>query len=196
MSDVMVFIAILGFVFTFPILIAFRVIKSLRISGDKNSLRLFVIGGAFALVYFVYTAFYPTDDICRDKYERYTELRFPRSGKFVAKSASILSDLNGSFNDCFLVEMEHDDYNKQLAEIIKANKFQSNDSFLVYTVHYKKVIGKRNDLQYSYTFSDGRKAYIFLGFMNDGKSVLFNVVGRQSEMNKLLPVTGHHFKYN
>lgn len=196
MSDVLVFIAILGFVFTFPILIAFRIIKSLKTSGDKTSLRLFVIAGSFALVYFVYAAFYPTDDICIDKYERYTELHFPRSGKFIAKSASLLSDLKGSFNDCFLVEMSHSDYNKQLRGIIEGKKFQPNDSFLVYTVHYRKVMSKAKGLQYAHTFSDGSKAYIFLGFMNDGRSVLFSVVGRQSELKKLLPVVGHHFKYN
>lgn len=192
MGKVIVFIAILAMIFVFPVLIAFRAFKSLRAKGDKKGLRTLVIGGAAGLVYLFYTAFYPTDGICKDRYERYTSLKFPRTGNIVEKEASIINDIKGSFTDCYLVEMSKKDYKKALEDITAQKKFQQHDSFLVYSSQYKKVARAVKGKIFDKVFSDGSKAYIFVGFLNDGYSVLINIVGRQSELHKLPPVINHN----
>lgn len=191
MINAVIFIVILAMVFVFPILIAFGTMKSLRAKKDKKGLLLLVILCAAGLVYFVYAAFYPTDGICVDKYERYTALKFPVSGKILEKEASIINDIKGSFTDCYLVEMNEADYVAALDSIIAQNKFHQHDSFLVFSRQYKKVEKKLDGRGYRHVFSDGSKAYIFMGFLDDAHCILVNIVGRQSEMSALPPVVNH-----
>lgn len=191
--NALIFSIVLIFIFIFPVLIAFKVIRSLKKSGDKKTLRLVVVGGALGLVYLAYSAFYPTDGICIDKYERYTGLAFPRSGEIDEKDASIMN--KGSFTDCFLVEMSKKDYEKALNNIINNGKFQPHDSFLVYNEQFRNIEAKLKERKFSYKFSDGSKAYIFMGFLDDGQTVMLNIVARQSERNKLPPISNHQLQY-
>ncbi len=151
---------------------------------------LLALGVGLGLAYFVYSAFYPTDGICMDRYERYSSLKFPRSGKILEKEASMINDIKGSFTDCYLVRMSPKDYNQSLDKLRASGKFAYNDSFLVYTPQYKKVESRAGGT-FAYMFSDGSKAYTFLGFLNDGKTILINIVGRRSELHKLPPVSNH-----
>jgi hypothetical protein len=191
--NALIFTIVLIFIFIFPVLIAFKVIRSLKKSGDKKTLRFVVIAGALGLVYLVYTAFYPTDGICIDKYERYTGLNFPKSGAIIAKDASISG--KNSFADCFLIKMSANDYQTALKKIIDNNKFQPHDSFLVYSDQYKEVEKKLENRTFSKRFSDGSKAYIFLGFLDDKETIMLNIVARQSERSKLPPVINHRLVY-
>jgi hypothetical protein len=191
MFKVLVFIAILVMVFIFPLLLVINAVKSLQAKGDKKGLRLLAIGLGFGLAYLVYTAFYPTDGICVDKYERYTSLRFPSKAEIVAKEASIINDIKGSFTDCYMIRMRRKDYVAAMEKIIAAGKFQQHDSFLVFNTQYRKVASEMQGRKYARVFSDGTKAYTFMGFLDDSETVLINIVGRQSEMNKLPPVVNH-----
>ncbi len=192
--NALIFTIVLIFIFIFPVLIAFKVIRALKKQGDKKTLRLVVVGGALGLVYLVYSAFYPTDGICIDKYERYTGLNFPRSGEIGAKDASIMN--KGSFTDCFLVTMTNEEYKTALEKIVSNGKFQSHDSFLVYNEQFRAVEEKLEGRKFTHKFSDGSKAYIFMGFLNDEKTVMVNIVARQSEKNKLPPVSNHQLVYS
>lgn len=191
MGNITVFVLILVMVFVFPFLLGWGMFKSLKAKGNNKELRLFLLACSLGLVYFVYSAFYPTDGICIDKYERYTALYFPRSAQIIEKEASIINDIKGSFTDCYLIKMGHKAYLKTLDSIILQQKFKNHDSFLVYNSQYRKVEKKLGGQKYRHVFSDGSKAYIFLGFLDDGKSVLINIVGRQSALTDLPPVKDH-----
>ncbi len=125
-----------------------------------------------SVIYFVYTAIYPTDDFYKDEFKYYFKTDFPASGEILDKDASY-PDFHGDYVAAFVMTVNQKDYSNLI------NKFRSDKR---YTIDKSLVRGSKQLDNISSEFEQDKQVISFscleeehdlsIGFYKDNKIVV------------------------
>ncbi|MCW3126104.1 MAG: hypothetical protein JWO03_1762 [Bacteroidetes bacterium] len=127
---------------------------------------LSIIGSEF---FAVYTALYPLDSFYKEDFEFCTKLKFPESGKIIAKDATY-PDFHGEYSSDAVVSISESDFYSLLNKV-NADTFFRTDTIMGWrSEHYKKVtagIETRDILRIA------TRGQATIGFLKDKKRIIF-----------------------
>lgn len=121
--------------------------------------------------YFIWTAFYPTEDFYKDEFKNVTQIEFPKKSKFIYKTATF-PDHFGDYNSVFLLETTQEEIEKIKIQIEKL-KFEQIKEDKWHSHETKTAIQKTKTKikhQYNYEVEGGKNYYVAL--FDDNKTVL------------------------
>ncbi|RPD45391.1 hypothetical protein DNI29_18590 [Hymenobacter sediminis] len=181
MSIVLLILFTFTLILLLPLGIAWAIYRWLHKRVSLRAARYFLVLPStllLLLAYFVYTAFYPTDDFYEQEYVRVTSLPVPASVRVVAKDASY-PDQHGDYAACARFEVSSEEYESVLLSVsadrhFTSTNFQSDSSFIgseSFSIATKGI----HPADYYRTFSKGvvqENAYQFIGFLKDHRTVI------------------------
>jgi hypothetical protein len=164
------FVYLVFFILLLPVLLASLIYWWLNRKGYRFlGLLIFVsiIGAEF---YAVYTAFYPHDSFYKDDFEYCTKLKFPGSGKIIAKDVEY-PDFHGAYSLDALVYLSESDFNSLLDTVKKDQEFKIDTAYSWRGTYFEQVT-KGVDM------NNVDKVFVVqgvaaIGFFNDNKTIVF-----------------------
>ncbi|WKN41426.1 hypothetical protein [Tunicatimonas pelagia] len=135
-------------------------------------LRLLALTPIILFIYAVYDSFYPSDDFYKEDYEEVTSQKFPENGKILSKSASF-PDHFGDYNSAALIEIDSSECQILQARLVENNFEEDSIEFSSTERRYveKELSGRIYEVQLKKEINEGK--YYFVGFLSDGKSIVY-----------------------
>ncbi|MFN0187505.1 MAG: hypothetical protein ACKVQV_02255 [Bacteroidia bacterium] len=146
--------------------LAYLVSRWLTKKGYKKTGITILTTVTISIVYFSYTAFYPTDSFYEDEFEDNTGLDFPLTGNILFKNASY-PDQHGDYSATALFKVSKKDFNHILTAIQSDNKFLIDTTPFTFNlaISNTKIMencftkcytlnGKDSDLNFTISFND------------------------------------------
>ncbi|MET4107214.1 hypothetical protein [Hymenobacter sp. UYP22] len=167
-------------ILSIPFGICWNIYWHFRKKGKRKAARIFagLLGcGLLVVSYFVYTAFYPTDEFYEKEFQHIAGLPFPKSGEILTKDASY-PDQHGDYSACALVEVSPQEYQAILQRIAQDSSFAATSlatDIPVRSDSFIKVAGNVTTESYAKRYSKGssvQHAYQFIGFLADRKTII------------------------
>jgi hypothetical protein len=126
------------------------------------------------LGYFIYSAFYPNEGFYVKEFENNTAMAFPASAVIIKKDATY-PDIHGAYTSKAIVRLSPQDYQTVYQKLSADPVFSADTSayhFLEETIDFFEA--KDIDLNKINTILIGvREAQFKVGFVNDGKTIIF-----------------------
>ncbi|MBC6697974.1 hypothetical protein [Hymenobacter sp. BT190] len=151
------------------------------VKRSQKAARLFLfLPVAISLItgYFVYTAFYPTDDFYEKEFHQITSLPFPKAGSIIDKDASY-PDQHGDYSACARIEVPAPVYQHILHQVTTNTTLSlvtyAYDSTFISSEPFTAVAGNIEPALFAYRLSGGSSAmnaYRFIGFLTDRKTII------------------------
>lgn len=153
-----------------------RLIKNGKITVQKSKLinRLYIILIILLAIFSTWTAFFPLNGFYRNEFEYNTELKFPDSGKIIAKDSEY-PDLHGDYGAAAIFEVNELDFIKLKGDLQRNENFQvdtTNQRIGITRVYDELTKGINHD-NIEIVFFNKNKEWFKVAFMNDGKTIIF-----------------------
>ena len=128
--------------------------------------------------YFIYTAFYPTDDFYEKEFHQITSFPFPKEGRITDKDASY-PDQHGDYSACARIEVPAPVYQHILHRVATDTTLSrvtyAHDSTFISSEPFTAVAGNIEPALFAHSLSGGSStmnAYRFIGFLTDRKTII------------------------
>jgi hypothetical protein len=173
MKLILVFFLIL-IIIGLPILGSVFGYKWLKRKGYKKAafgVPVLIIG---ILFYLIYNAVYPGNNFYVQDFEKNTGILFPSSGRIIKKDATY-PDIHGHYSSRAIIEFSTSDYLHTVQTLQSDAKFKTDTSrfhFLSETLDFFKS-EEINGTKFSSILVGGRNAQFTVGFLKDGKTIVF-----------------------
>jgi len=156
-----------------PFVIAYFVYKWAKRRLHKYIALALVLIIPIIFYYPIYIAVHPPDDFYKYEFKEIVGMDFPKSGDIIRKRASY-PDFHGDYCSSALIEFSEDDY-QQILEYVKGSMIFDNNTIMGSDIYYS-VIGSISDEEFIYKASYYPKDdYRFIGFLNDGKTIIIHL---------------------
>ena len=179
----LIFLVIAGLIgltiLAIPYVLLFLLHKWLTKKGYRIVGLTLIIAFSFYLVYYTYTAIYPTDSFYLSEFKEVTLREAPKSATIINKDASY-PDFHGDYCSASLMTVSNDDYLSLLNELTNDKRIKKNKpGEIIGSSELDKVMGsfKTDQIIYSFTRSIAGQEdhYLFIGFLDDKKTIVVSV---------------------
>ncbi len=157
-----------------PIAISYFLYRWLTKSRFKKYALIFPVVIVGSLIFFIYTAFYPTDSFYEDEFEYNTGIKLPPSADILDKDASY-PDQHGDYWSAAIIQLNESDYSKLKTELSKATNFEEDTTQhkIGVTTDYIRLTDdiKKNEIQIVY--SNKKEQWFKIAFLTDKKRIIF-----------------------
>lgn len=149
----------------------------------KKGYRIFglslIIAFSIFLIYFIYTAIYPTSSFYLAEFAEVTLREAPKSAKVIHKTASYPT-FQGVYCSASLIKLSEDDYLNLLNELNKDSRISKikHDDIMI-SEEFNSIMGNIKTEQITDGFTrhlygkDGH--YLFIGLLADKKTIIVNI---------------------
>jgi hypothetical protein len=155
-----------------PLAAAYGIYWFVRKKGFDRRLRLLALVPLLGVGYFVYTAFYPTEEFYREDFREVTGVAFPANGAIAYQSATF-PDQFGDYTSVSMVRVDKAFY-RQLLGRLPAQGFTQpvpDDLGLLESDRIKdQLAGRVVAQEYSVEKPNGWVGYV--GFLSDGQTLI------------------------
>ena len=138
---------------------------------DNKYYKYFAFIPTLILIYFIWSAIYPSDDFYKVDYKEVTQMEFPANGKIKYKSASY-PDHFGDYTSVFVIETSKEEIDQLKRQLVKLN-FQGIHRDTWSDADTKTALKKTDAKlteQYFYDSESSKNYYV--GFFDDDQTVL------------------------
>lgn len=157
-----------------PTLISILGFRWLKRKGDKKAafaIPVLVFGIPF---YFICTAFYPSNSFYVQDFESNAGLSFPPSASIIKKDATY-PDIHGDYTSRAIIELSASDYISILQRLQSDSKFNADTSLFPFLLETANMFNAEeiDETKFRTILVGGRNAQLKVGFLKDGKTIVF-----------------------
>jgi energy-coupling factor transporter transmembrane protein EcfT len=167
---VLIFVVIIGV----PIVISYFIYRWLRKTEFKKYAFIFPIIILGTLIFFIYTAFYPTDSFYREDFESNTNLKLPDTAEILAKDASY-PDQFGDYWSSAVIQLNEDEYLNLQLELSKSRNFaiDTTNQKIGITKEYNKLTENISENEIEIVYFNKNEQWFKVAFLKDKKRIIF-----------------------
>jgi hypothetical protein len=156
-----------------PLTIIFFVYRILKNKSNRKTTIFITITLFSLLTYTIYYSFNPSKNFYINNFEENTLLDFPKSAKFIDKTASASIYDFGGKNISSLIELNEKEYEQICVELISKN-FKKKETYLETEENEKLLLKKPNlNIERIYGIEKSGMNYEVL-FLSDKKTIILN----------------------
>ena len=127
----------------------------------------------YILFYYIFTAFYPTDDFYEEQFKSLSGIELPKDYKLIYKDSSY-PDIHGDFYSLYIIKVNQDYYDTLPIKLLKNN-------FKKYTYRKEpfravRIPREYQNVEISYEYhrryENKKTLFFYIGFINNDSSVV------------------------
>ena len=153
-----------------PILLTFWIYRILRKKGINSKWRILAFLPIFIVGYFIYDAFYPSEEFYKVDFKEVTGIELPKNSEFEYKTAGY-PDTHGDYSSVSIIDVGTDFYKYLQSDLTKNGLVENGKR--IGCLEMDNAKRKINELIIEREFSkEYRDKFYYVAFLSDKKTIL------------------------